>query len=75
MPSGSIQSIPAVINVGYSIPAAPNPPYWNTEKIGDTVSITCEAALVELLGYTTRLRSMTQGRGQFSTRFERFDTV
>jgi elongation factor G len=47
----------------------------NTEKIGDTVTITCEVALAELLGYTTRLRSMTQGRGQFSTQFERFDTA
>jgi elongation factor G len=38
-------------------------------------TISCEVALAELLGYTTILRSMTQGRGQFSTLFERFDTV
>ncbi|HHH38081.1 MAG TPA: GTP-binding protein [Sedimenticola sp.] len=47
----------------------------NTEKAGETVTITCEVALAELLGYTTRLRSMTQGRGQFSTQFERFDAL
>lgn len=41
----------------------------------DDASISCEVALAELLGYTTQLRSMTQGRGQFSTIFERFDTA
>jgi len=41
----------------------------------DDATIRCEVALAELLGYTTQLRSMTQGRGQFSTIFERFDTA
>lgn len=36
-------------------------------------AISCEMALAQLLGYTTVLRSMTQGRGQFSTEFDRFD--
>lgn len=33
----------------------------------------CEVALEALLGYATELRGLTQGRGQFSMRFERFD--
>lgn len=41
----------------------------------DDAAISCEVALAELLGYTTHLRSMTQGRGQFSTIFLRFDTA
>jgi elongation factor G len=45
----------------------------DTEKWRDTVTISCEVALDRLLGYTTELRSMTQGRGQFSTLFNRFD--
>jgi elongation factor G len=45
----------------------------DTEKWQDTVTISCEVALDRLLGYTTELRSMTQGRGQFSTLFNRFD--
>jgi elongation factor G len=45
----------------------------DTEKWRDTVTISCEVALDRLLGYTTELRSMTQGRGQFSTIFSRFD--
>ncbi len=45
----------------------------DTEKWQDTATITCEVALDRLLGYTTELRSMTQGRGQFSTIFKRFD--
>lgn len=45
----------------------------DTERTVETATIHCEAALASLLGYTTELRSMTQGRGQFSTLFERFD--
>ena len=44
-----------------------------TRSLG-MATISCEVALAELLGYTTILRSMTQGRGQFSTLFDRFDT-
>ena len=45
----------------------------NTLKHGGNVSISCEVALANILGYTTELRSMTQGRGQFSTIFKRFN--
>ncbi|MEA3639029.1 MAG: elongation factor G [Lamprobacter sp.] len=41
----------------------------------DAVTISCEVALEALLGYTTELRSLTQGRGQYSMQFERFDVV
>jgi elongation factor G len=40
-----------------------------------SAAITCEVALEALLGYTTELRSLTHGRGQFSMQFERFDVV
>jgi elongation factor G len=35
--------------------------------------IRAEATLETLLGYATALRSLTQGRGQFSMEFDRFD--
>ena len=38
-----------------------------------TSTILCEAGLHRLLGYTTTLRSMTRGRGQFTMEFDRFD--
>ena len=41
----------------------------------DSASIRCEVALEALLGYTTELRSLTQGRGQYSMEFERFDLI
>ncbi len=47
----------------------------DTSKWKDTATISCEVALDKLLGYTTDLRSMTQGRGHFSTIFKRFDRV
>ncbi len=47
----------------------------DTSKWRDTATISCEVALDKLLGYTTDLRSMTQGRGHFSTIFKRFDRV
>ena len=40
-----------------------------------TSVIDCEIALERLLGYTTHLRSLTQGRGQFSMQFERFERI
>ncbi len=46
-----------------------------TSNLGASVTISCDAALDRLLGYTTDLRSMTQGRGQFSMIFNRFDTL
>ena len=48
---------------------------YGTEAFGDTVTIRCDAALDKLLGYTTDLRSMTHGRGQFSMVFDRFDAT
>lgn len=47
----------------------------DTRHDREDATISCEVALAELLGYTTQLRSMTQGRGQFTTIFERFDTA
>ncbi|MFT4976080.1 MAG: elongation factor G, partial [Myxococcota bacterium] len=38
-----------------------------------TSTILAECPLNELLGYTTELRSMTRGRGQFTMEFARFD--
>ncbi len=45
----------------------------DTEIQGVSVAIQAEAALAPFLGYTTALRSLTQGRGQFSMQFDRFD--
>jgi len=47
----------------------------DTSRSINSATIACEVALSQLLGYTTELRSMTQGRGQFSTLFERFDKL
>ncbi|MCG6860153.1 MAG: GTP-binding protein, partial [Chromatiaceae bacterium] len=47
----------------------------NTHAEARMVTIECEVALERLLGYTTDLRSQTQGRGQFSMQFDRFDLV
>jgi len=44
-----------------------------TEIQDDQATIRAEAALEPLLGYANTLRSLTQGRGQFSLEFERFD--
>jgi elongation factor G len=44
-----------------------------TEIQDDLATIRAEAALEPLLGYATTLRGLTQGRGQFSLEFERFD--
>ena len=44
-----------------------------TEFYDGEARIAGEAPLAELLGYATALRSLTQGRGQFSMEFERFD--
>jgi elongation factor G len=44
-----------------------------TEQEMGTATIHGLCPLSALLGYTTDLRSMTQGRGQFSMEFARFD--
>jgi elongation factor G len=46
-----------------------------TQTLGDTAAVTCDAPLDNLLGYTTTLRSLTHGRGQFTMMFDRFDTL
>jgi len=46
-----------------------------SESRGTDVTIDCEVPLGRLLGYATDLRSQTQGRGQFSMQFARFDLV
>jgi len=40
-----------------------------------TATISGVCPLVGLLGYTTELRSLTRGRGQFTMEFERFDVA
>ena len=44
-----------------------------TDSDGTYSTITCEVPLQSLLGYTTTLRGMTKGRGQFTMQFDRFD--
>jgi len=44
-----------------------------TEHGVSTLKVEC--ALARLLGYATELRSLTRGRGQFTTAFERFDVT
>jgi elongation factor G len=46
-----------------------------TQRQYDAMMITAEVALSQLLGYATELRSLTQGRGQFSMQFDRFDIL
>ena len=46
-----------------------------SEKVGDLQRVTAEAPLSEMFKYATDLRSMTQGRGSFTMRFERYEEV
>ncbi len=46
-----------------------------SEKIGELQRVTAEAPLSEMFKYATDLRSMTQGRGEFTMRFERYEEV
>jgi elongation factor G len=45
----------------------------DTGNRGETAEVRAQAPLAALLGYTTTLRSLTQGRGQFNMEFLRFD--
>jgi elongation factor G len=45
----------------------------DTGNRGETAEVQAVAPLAALLGYATTLRSLTQGRGQFSMEFLRFD--
>ena len=46
-----------------------------TDAIGSLAVITAEAPQAEILKYATELRSMTQGRGSYTTSFERYEDV
>ncbi len=46
-----------------------------TDSVDGAATIGCEVPLKRLLGYATELRSLTQGRGQFSMQFVRFDVA
>ena len=46
-----------------------------TDAIGTLSIITAEAPQAEILKYATELRSMTQGRGSYTTAFERYEEV
>jgi elongation factor G len=45
------------------------------EAEGDMSRIDAECGLSNLIGYTTELRSITRGRGQFTMEFDRFDVL
>ena len=46
-----------------------------SEKVGELQRVIAEAPLSEMFKYATDLRSMTQGRGSFTMRFERYEEV
>ena len=46
-----------------------------TDQLGAKTVVSAEAPQAELAKYATDLRSMTQGRGSFTTAFERYEEV
>ena len=42
---------------------------------GDRSIVRALVAMTSMFGYSTQLRSLTEGRGTFSMRFNRFDTL
>ena len=47
----------------------------NVEAQGDKTRIICNASLSTLFGYTTVLRSITKGKGNFTMLFKRYDIL
>jgi len=47
----------------------------NIETFGDTMTVRCHVPLAEVFGYTTSLRSMTQGRATHSMEFYRYEEM
>ena len=47
----------------------------STEMVGNTTEITAKVPLAEIFGYSTDLRSMTQGQGTFSMEFHMYRRV
>ena len=47
----------------------------STEMVGNTAEITSKVPLAEIFGYSTDLRSMTQGQGTFSMEFHMYRRV
>lgn len=45
------------------------------EKVGKNQRVTAEAPLAEMFKYATDLRSMTQARGHFTMKFEKYEEV
>jgi elongation factor G len=47
----------------------------DTKVVRDYVTIYCDVPLAEMFGYSTDLRSMTQGKGEFSMEYDRHEPV
>ena len=45
------------------------------EERGNAVSVQASVPLSEMFGYATDLRSFTQGRGNYTMRFDRYEPV
>ena len=56
---------------GDLIAAAARSTRWN--RAGDAQVVTAFVPLAEMFGYTTDLRSMTQGRATYSMHFEQYE--
>ena len=47
----------------------------STEQLGATTTLIAEVPLAELFGYSTDLRSATQGQGTFTMEFSKYRKV